>query len=609
MFEVNQGGTVQQLNLMDVFLAQQESSLRVNEEADEVVALDGYERDSMMKSWFGIEDLDTYFYRSTPDIGSPYDLSIHHQHKYLRFSTEAFHSYIGANLIRCLDQLTPNQRLLLHQEELIHQLGKQMTKLNRFKQNQKKKTFNLNQELLAIDCILDDLDTILKEIEFELTYPYHQQEEFMWGELITFKGMIAVIEPCSLPLLMEGLEGTLKYRLLDVSDHPRYSRNLRHQDYLAIGKGETTRASKATRYYGDVKGAGSYLNLTEREQEAINLFVNALLKANNPVFSSSFGKDSIVTLHLGLRACDLLNIPREKITVFYSDTLNEFDEVRKLARAYEKKEGFKLVVARPKKTLKRIIREHGGIDESYFSRKGDRRKDSHGKTLKPLSEKCCDVLKHDPFYSAMEMYGWDLNAVGTRTAESRQRKQAGLRDGEYLYWNTGGMHKIQPILHWSDEEVFAYIEKYNLPIPKLYSQNLVLAEPKKKRLSDPDLPIQEVYQAFDVVDGVVSRPLNALALKEMGFKVYMPRVGCMLCPTPIKHGYLRWLREFYPKVFRGMLTRLGYATQLVKLIPKDKKQELEVMLNQPITTLTIMETPELVEDILEYMPCAFDQLI
>lgn len=604
---MKKGVTAQQLNLMDIFLAQQEEVEEIQPSSLQVVALDGYERDGMMKSWFGIEDMDTYFYRSTPDVGSPYDLSVHHQHKYLTFSKEAFQSYVGANLIRCLYQLTPNQRLLLHQETLIRQLGKKTTELDRFKRNQMRPTFDLIQELAMIDSILDELDGLLKEIEFELTYPY--QEEFMWGELIQFKGMTAIIEPTSLPLLMEaGEEGELKYRLLDIADHPRYSRNLRHQDYMTIGKGETTRATKATRYYGDSQGAGSYLTLTEREQEAINLLMNALLKAEKPVFSSSFGKDSIVTLHLGLRACDLLNIPREKITVFYSDTLNEFNEVRELARAYEKKERFRLVVARPEKTLKRIIREHGGIDESYFSRKGDRRKDSNGKSIVPLSEKCCEVLKHNPFYEAMRTNGWDLNAVGTRTDESRQRKQAGLRDGEYLYWNMGGMHKVQPILHWSDEEVFAYIEKYNLPIPKLYTQNLILGEPKKKRASDPDLPIQDVYEAFGVVDGVVERPLDALALKRMGFQVYMPRVGCMLCPTPVKHGYLRWLREFYPKVFRGMLTRLGYAAQLVKLIPEEKKRELEFMLKEPITTLTILEKPELVESILDYMPCAFDQL-
>lgn len=595
-----------QLNLMDVFLAQQEVEAPTEDPTQRLTQLEGYERDSMLKSWFGIEDMDTYFYRSTPDIGSPYDLSVHHHHKYLTFEMEAFQSYIGAGLIQCLNQLNPSQRLLLNHENLIHDLGKKMTKLDRFKQNRKKASFDLNKELETISQTLDELDDLLNEIEFELSYPY--EDEFMWGELIQFKGMTALIEPSSLSILLDGREGKLKYRLLDISEHPRYSNNLRHQDYMTIGKGEATRASKATRYYGDKQGAGSHITLVEKEQEAINLFINALLKAEKPVFSSSFGKDSIVTLHLGLRACDLLNIPREKVTVFYSDTLNEFNEVRQLARAYEKKEKFRLVVARPEKTLKRIIQDHGGIDESYFSRKGDRRKDENGKSIRPLSEKCCDTLKHDPFYEAVSKYKWDLNAVGTRTEESRQRKQAGLRDGEYLYWNTGEMHKIQPILHWTDEEVFTYIEKYNLPIPTLYRQNLVLDVPKKKRVSDPDLPIDEVYEAFQVVDGIVENPLHALMLKKMGFKVYMPRVGCMLCPTPVKHGYLRWLREFYPKVFKGMLSRLGYAAQLVKMIPEAKKQELAFMLGQPVTTLTILENPELVESILEYMPCAFDQL-
>lgn len=594
---------VKQLSFMDVFLMNEE---RVEEPVQErVVPLEGYERDSMMKSWFGIEDLDTYFYRSTPDKGSPYDLSVHHTHKYMKFNIDAFHSYIGAGLLKCLDTLPESKRLLLKRDEWLRRLGQGLTDLERLEKNKIRANYNLEREFERVEFALDDLDAVLLEMEYEMKTS--SSHDYMWGELIEFKGMLAILEEGH-GALFEGEDEPLVYRLLDVSDHPRYSSNLRHEDYLSIQAKETTRASMPTRYYGDTKGAGPFLTLIEREEEALGLLRNALLKSDRPVFSSSFGKDSLVTLHLGLRACDLLNIPRHKIDVFYSDTLNEFDEVRQLAKAYAKKEGFNLIIARPEKTLKRIIQEHGGIDESYFSRKGDRRKTKAGQSMKPLSEKCCDGLKHQPFYQAVLAHQWDLNAVGTRTDESRQRKQAGLRDGEYFYWKTGRMHKIQPILHWTDEEVFAYIEKYQLQLPSLYYQNLILDYPVKKRKSDPELPIQEALDHFGVKDGVVERPLDALQLKKMGFKVYMPRVGCMLCPTPIKHGYLRWLRAFYPKVFKGMLSRLGYATQLVKMIPEEKRQELEFMLEQPITSLTIMENPELVESILDYMPCAFDQL-
>ena len=595
--------TAKQLSFMDVFLMNEE---RVEEPIQErVTQLEGYERDSMMKSWFGIEDLDTYFYRSTPDKGSPYDLSVHHTHKYMKFDIDAFHSYIGAGLLTCLDALPESKRLLPKRDEWLRRLGQGLTDLERLEKNKIRANYNIDREFERLDYTLEDLDAVLVEMEYELLTG--TSNEYMWGELIEFKGMLAILEEGH-STLFEGEDEPLVYRLLDVSDHPRYSSNLRHDDYSSIQANETTRASMPTRYYGDTKGAGPYLTLIEREEEALGLLRNALLKSDRPVFSSSFGKDSLVTLHLGLRACDLLNIPRHKIDVFYSDTLNEFDEVRQLAKAYAKQEGFNLIVARPEKTLKRIIQEHGGIDESYFSRKGDRRKTKAGASMKPLSEKCCDGLKHQPFYQAVATHRWDLNAVGTRTDESRQRKQAGLRDGEYFYWKTGRMHKIQPILHWTDEEVFAYIEKYQLQLPSLYYQNLILDYPVKKRKSDPELPIQEALDHFGVKDGVVERPLDALQLKKMGFKVYMPRVGCMLCPTPIKHGYLRWLRAFYPKVFKGMLSRLGYATQLVKMIPEEKRMELEFMLGQPITSLTIMENPELVESMLEYMPCAFDQL-
>lgn len=597
--------SAQQLSLLEAFLLNQEE-----EDLKEPVRveLEGYEKDGMMKSWFGIEDLDTHFYRSTPQVGSPYDMSVHHTHKYLTFKIDEFQSYIGAGLIRCLTELTTSHRLMFERESILGELGQRMNDLGRISKNKTRTDFDLNKELVLLDKTLNDLDHLLMELEYEIGHP--QTEDYLWGELIEFKGMKAMIEKGFYEVFEEGrTDVSLVYRLLDISDHPRYSHDLRHQDYLSIEKGETTRASLATRYYNDLKGAGPFLTLVEREEEAINLLKNAILKSNRVVVSSSFGKDSIVILHLVLRTCDLLNIPRHKIDVFYSDTLNEFNEVRKVADFYQKREGFNLIKVNPKKSLKRIIEEHGGIDESYFSRKGDRRKDSEGQTLQPLSEKCCETLKHQPFYEAVERYQWDLNVVGTRTDESHQRRQAGIRDGEYLYWKTGGLFKVQPILHWTDEEVFTYIEKYQLRLPALYSQNLILDTPKKKRKKDADLPIQELYTSMGIgVDGVVKKPLDALLLKKLGFKVYTPRVGCLLCPTPIKHGYLRWLREFYPKVFNGMLSRMGYAAPLIKLIPKQKREELELMLGHKLTTLSLMEHPEWIEDILTYMPCAFDQL-
>ena len=56
--------------------------------------------DPMIKSWLGIKDFDTHFYKSTPDLGSPYDLSVHHTGVKLLFTDEEFQSYLGAGLIK-----------------------------------------------------------------------------------------------------------------------------------------------------------------------------------------------------------------------------------------------------------------------------------------------------------------------------------------------------------------------------------------------------------------------------------------------------------------------------------------------------------------------------
>lgn len=556
------------------------------------------EKNNMINAWLGLVDESSMSYFSTPDVGSPFDKSYHHEHRYLKFDIDTFHEYVGANYITCPTSLRAPKKLTLDKSDLLIELGKGISVLNTFSTG-KKKLFEP-----VLDA-LTEIDNILAEIEYDLDNP--TDIEFSWGEYIEFKGMPAILIDGFEVFEGHNIHKQLTYELIDISSHPEYSDNIRHNSYLSIQEGENSRAPKAVRYYNSAEhGVGNFVQLQFKEEEAINLIKNAILKSNNPVFSSSFGKDSLVTLHLGLRACDSLNIPREKVNVFYSDTLNEFQEVRNLAKRLEKEWGFNLIVGKPSKTLKSVIRDHGGIDESYFTRKGDRRKDENGNSIQPLGEKCCSVLKHKPFYDAVDQYQFDLNIMGTRLDESRQRKLAAYRDGEYFYWISGNLMKLQPILHWTDREVFQYVKKYSITLPSIYNKNLILG-PNKKTQSF-DLFTLKTLKDEKIEDYIITDPLMALDLKESGINIYMPRVGCLMCPAPIRFGYLRWLREFYPKVFNGMLTRVGYAPQLVKMIPLDKKKELELMFGTEITALKIIEKPELIEEILDYMPCAFDIL-
>ncbi|MFV0480539.1 MAG: phosphoadenylyl-sulfate reductase [Campylobacteraceae bacterium] len=77
---------------------------------------------------------------------------------------------------------------------------------------------------------------------------------------------------------------------------------------------------------------------------------------------------------------------------------------------------------------------------------------------------CCNIRKMEPLNTALK----DKNAwiTGIRVAQSITRS-----DTKLLEWDEKfKMIKINPLSLWSDEDVFAYIKKYNLPLNSLYSQ-------------------------------------------------------------------------------------------------------------------------------------------
>lgn len=470
--------------------------------------------DGMMKSWFGLVDYDTHFYKSTFEVGSPYDLSVHHEHRYLKFNNDEFNSYIGADLIKT---------------------------------------------------------------DWEEDLPYYH---------IWFKGI-----SCTLVSVNEET-GIKSYKIDDITQHPLYVENIRTTEFNQIDQ-DYSRSHKNVRYYNfkttnDVK-------LQFKEKESLELLTLALLKSDNPVCNVSFGKDSLVVLHLYLRVTDMLNIPRHKVNVYWTDTKNEFYEVRKLVKKLQKRWGFNLIIGQPKSSLKQMVTEYGGLDESIFERKGKREK---GKRT-PLSEVCCKTLKHTVYQSVNKDYNFDLNISGVRIQESTQRLQSGLRDGEMYYAKSEWKSiRVNPILNWSDVEVFQYIEKNNIELPPLYYKNLILNE-------NLGLIEQQELKELGIKDNVIEDPILALELKDKGYKVFMPRVGCLLCPIPVKYGYLKWLRRFYPKVFSAMVSNLGYGVILWGMVSSEKKQELELYFGRRITIDDIIDN-NMLQEILDYMPCLYD---
>lgn len=365
-----------------------------------------------------------------------------------------------------------------------------------------------------------------------------------------------------------------------------------------------TRASKDVRYTHFRKPP---LTLEGKERESLSLIKMGLQRVTKPVVSCSFGVDSVVTVYLTLKALRELGKTTEEIEIVWNDTKNEFKEVRDYARDLTKLWGLHVIVTSPKKMLKTVIEENGGVTSDYFfTRKGDRRKG------RPLSEKCCGTLKHEPMKRAIKEYTWDLVINGLRADESRQRMQAGLRDGEFFYsiaeWKA---FVCRPILWWKEEEIWEYVEQEKIPVNTLYEHNLIQKYPKyldavvekyRESLLQYNISIEDLlHEQIQTVNRK-----QAILLQKIGFTLFTPRTGCQMCPIPVKYGYLQWMRLYYPKVYAGMIYNLGYGKVLLDMIPDDVREELEETLG---ISLSEENAHEHLRDILQYKPCTFDKFI
>jgi 3'-phosphoadenosine 5'-phosphosulfate sulfotransferase (PAPS reductase)/FAD synthetase len=311
------------------------------------------------------------------------------------------------------------------------------------------------------------------------------------------------------------------------------------------------------------------------------------------VVSCSFGIDSIVTLHLVKRVTDKLGLTFETV---WNDTLNEYPQTRKYAKEITEAWGLNLIQAKPETTIRKVYEENG-VD-TLFKRKGDRTGDT------PVVEKCCGALKHRPMKKAIKEHGWHLMFNGVRAGESRQRWMSGRRDADLYYsaseWK---LFTARPILWWTaltdsfnygndkQEDVWGYVRKHDIPYNEIYDLNCVIDE------------------RYDGDSFIIGRE-TAEKLTAEGIKVFMPRTGCMACPIPIKRGYLRYLREVMPKVYRSMLFQLGFARVLVAEMKEEDRQALLDELNTfgIIDEKTQEAVIEKLEQVLEMKPCVFDQV-
>ena len=259
--------------------------------------------------------------------------------------------------------------------------------------------------------------------------------------------------------------------------------------------------------------------LVEDSLGQINQFLSAVL---NPYLSCSFGKDSLVVLHLVRQI-------RPGIPVIWANTGVEYPSVVKLAHRLRNEWNLNLTEIRPEKTFWLVVEHYGWPIGS--------RDHARGKNADAVYA-CCNYLKKNPLRKATKHYDGYID--GLTASESITRLILGIKLGkkEQQFYHTKNRNKyvLHPILNWRVKDIWEYIEDNNIPYPEVYDQEI------------------GNYTKLGYIQKVFGHELDRCI-----------RVGCLVCPLPILYtpGPLTQLRTHYPKVWK-MLMKKGLAKEIIK---------------------------------------------
>lgn len=180
----------------------------------------------------------------------------------------------------------------------------------------------------------------------------------------------------------------------------------------------------------------SHWSLEQKEARSLEVLKEALDRFSGSIATTfTGGKDSLTVLHMLRRIGD----GGVLVPVLNIDTTVKFPEVIEFRDRLARKWDLNLVV----------VTNYDGLDKINIA-------EDH--------EQCCLVMKAEATDMALKGYGWKALITGVRWDEHPARFSE-------EYFSARPEHtRVQPILHFSELDIWSYIEKYELPYCQLYDQ-------------------------------------------------------------------------------------------------------------------------------------------
>ncbi len=156
------------------------------------------------------------------------------------------------------------------------------------------------------------------------------------------------------------------------------------------------------------------------------------------VASSSFQTQSVPLLHIISRVCP-------EMPVLFIDTGFHFVETLAFRDELQARYGLNIIIVHPAVSKSQLLAKYG---EGLYRRDPDL---------------CCYINKVEPMQRMLAgMRAW---VSGVRSDQTAQR-----REMQVLEVQPSGLLKIHPMLNWTRQELWEYIEKYRLPYHPLYPE-------------------------------------------------------------------------------------------------------------------------------------------